>query len=83
MIPLSGSCLFYFQAGWVAGLKHIELRGGCLLFAVTGGGVGVDRVQTEQQLGSSKLHAGPHSPGVISSGRQREQRQQGGALGVC
>ncbi len=36
--------------------------------------VDVDRVQTEQQQGSSKLHAGPHSPSVISSGRRREQR---------
>lgn len=46
------------------------------MLAVAGSEVGVDRVQTVQQLGSSELGAGPRSPAVMSSGRQREQRRQ-------
>lgn len=69
-------CLFLGWRGcWSDLWRYIELWGGCLL-AVAGSEVGVDRVQTVQQQGSSKLHAGPHSPSVISSGRHREQRQQ-------
>lgn len=47
------------------------------MLAVAGSEFGVDRVQTVQEQGSSKLHAGPCSPSVISSGRRREH------FGVC